>query len=60
MAWTNLTIQTSADSAEKTTDYLIDLGALSASIQDKNLNQNNEEIIFGEPHNGPHQYWQQH
>jgi len=59
MAWTNLTIQTSADSAEKTTDYLIDLGALSASIQDKNLNQNNEEIIFGEPHNGPQQYWQQ-
>ena len=52
-------IQTSAESAEKTTDYLIDLGALSASIQDKNLNQNNEEIIFGEPHNGPQQYWQE-
>jgi ribosomal protein L11 methyltransferase len=59
MAWTNLMIQTSAESAEKTTDYLIDLGALSASIQDKNLNQNNEEIIFGEPHNGPQQYWQE-
>ncbi len=52
-------IQTNAESAEKTTDYLIDLGALSASIQDKNLNQNNEEIIFGEPHNGPQQYWQE-
>ena len=59
MTWTNLVIQISSDSAEKTTDYLIDLGALSASIQDKNLNQNNEEIIFGEPHNGPHQYWQE-
>ena len=59
MAWTNLMIQTSAESAEKTTDYLIDLGALSASIQDKNLNQDNEEIIFGEPHNGPQQYWQE-
>ena len=59
MAWTNLMIQTSAESAVKTTDYLIDLGALSASIQDKNLNQDNEEIIFGEPHNGPQQYWQE-
>jgi len=59
MTWTNLVIQISSDSAEKTTDYLINLGALSVSIQDKNLNQNNEEIIFGEPHNGPHQYWQE-
>ena len=49
MTWTNLMIQTSADSAEKITDCLIDLGAISTSIQDKNLNQNNEEIIFGEP-----------
>jgi len=52
-------IQTSADSAEKITDYLIELGAISASIQDKNLNQNNEEIIFGEPHDGPQQYWKE-
>jgi ribosomal protein L11 methyltransferase len=59
MAWTNLMIQTSADSAEKITDYLIELGAISASIQDKNLNQNNEEIIFGEPHDGPQQYWKE-
>tara|TARA_B100000780_G_C21109741_1_gene448396 strand:- start:989 stop:1876 length:888 start_codon:yes stop_codon:yes gene_type:complete len=59
MAWINLMIQTGADSAEKATDYLIDLGALSASIQDKNFNQNNEEIIFAEPHNGPQQYWQE-
>jgi len=59
MTWTNLVIQISSDSAEETTDYLMNLGALSASIQDKNLNQNNEEIIFGEPHNGPHQYWQE-
>jgi len=59
MTWTNLMIQTSADSAEKITDYLMDLGAISTSIQDKNLNQNNEEIIFGEPHNGPQQYWKE-
>ena len=59
MAWKNLMFQASADSAEETTDYLMNLGALSASIQDKNLNQNNEEIIFGEPHNGPQQYWQE-
>ena len=59
MAWKNLTFHASSDSAEETTDYLMNLGALSTSIQDKNLNQNNEEIIFGEPHNGPQQYWQE-
>jgi len=59
MAWTSIIVHTDADSAEKTTDYLMNLGALSAYIQDKNLNQNNEEIIFGEPHNGPQKYWQE-
>ncbi|MDC0423517.1 50S ribosomal protein L11 methyltransferase [Methylophilaceae bacterium] len=59
MAWTNLIIQASSNSVEKTIDYLMDLGALSASIQDKNLNQKDEEVIFGEPHNGPQQYWQE-
>jgi len=59
MAWKNLMFHASSDSAEETTDYLMNLGALSTSIQDKNLNQNNEEIIFGEPHNGPQQYWQE-
>ena len=59
MVWTNIIVQTNADTADEITDYLIELGAISASIQDKNLNKNNEEIIFGEPHNGPQQYWQE-
>jgi len=59
MAWTNIIVQIDADYADEVTDYLLELGALSASIQDKNLNQNNEEMIFGEPHNGPQQFWQE-
>jgi ribosomal protein L11 methyltransferase len=58
MAWVNLIIISDQETSDQISDRLLELGALSASIQDKNLNQNDEELIFGEPHNGPHQYWQ--
>ena len=32
-------------------------GALSIFIQDKNLNNSDEELIFGEPHSGPNKFW---
>ena len=32
-------------------------GALSIFIQDKNLNNSDVELIFGEPHNGPNKFW---
>ena len=58
MAWVNLSIFTSNELADQLSDQLLELGAVSTSIQDKNLNQNNEEMIFGEPHNGPQEFWQ--
>lgn len=58
MAWVNLIIISDQEMSDQVSDRLLELGALSASIQDKNLNQNDEELIFGEPHNGPQQYWQ--
>jgi ribosomal protein L11 methyltransferase len=58
MAWVNLIIISDQETSDQISDRLLELGALSASIQDKNLNQNDEELIFGEPHNGPQQYWQ--
>ena len=58
MAWVNLSIFTNNELADQLSDQLLELGAVSTSIQDKNLNQNNEEMIFGEPHNGPQEFWQ--
>ena len=58
MSWVNLSIVSSREQADEFSDFLLDHGALSSSIQDKNLNNNNEEMIFGEPHNGPQRFWQ--
>jgi len=58
MSWINLSIVSTRDQAEEFSDFLLEHGALSSSIQDKNLNSNDEEMIFGEPHNGPQQFWQ--
>ena len=56
MSWINLSIVSTRDQAEEFSDFLLEHGALSSSIQDKNLNNNDEEMIFGEPHNGPQKY----
>ena len=58
MAWINISIFSNNEYADQISDTLLEIGALSTSIQDKNLNQNNEEMIFGEPHDGPQQFWQ--
>jgi len=57
MSWTNLIVQTGKKDVDLISDYLIELGAVSISIEDTNLNQNNEELIFGEPHNQIEQFW---
>ena len=49
MSWTNLIVQTNKQEVDSISDFLIELGAISTSIEDSNLNQNNEELIFGEP-----------
>ena len=58
MAWINISIFSNNEYADQISDTLLEIGALSTSIQDKNLNQNNEEMIFGEPHDGPQRFWQ--
>lgn len=57
MSWTNLIVQTNKQEVDSISDFLIELGAISISIEDTNLNQNNEELIFGEPHNQSQQFW---
>ena len=58
MSWTNLIVQTNKQEVDSISDFLIDIGAISTSIEDSNLNQNNEELIFGEPHNQLQQFWE--
>ena len=58
MSWTNLLVQTNKKEVDSISDFLLELGAISTSIQDSNLNQNNEELIFGEPNNQSQQFWE--
>jgi ribosomal protein L11 methyltransferase len=57
MSWTNLIVQTNKQEVDSISDFLIEIGAISTSIEDSNLNQNNEELIFGEPQNESQQFW---
>jgi len=58
MSWLNLIVQTNKDDVDSISDYLIQLGAISTSIEDTNLNQNNEELIFGVPNIKSQQFWE--
>jgi len=58
MSWTNLIVQTNKQEVDSLSDFLIALGAISTSIEDSNLNQINEELIFGDPNNRPQQFWE--
>ncbi len=58
MSWANLIVQTNKDDVDSISDYLIQLGAISTSIEDTNLNQNNEELIFGVPNIKSQQFWE--
>ena len=58
MSWTNLIVQTNKEGVDLISDFLIALGAISTSIENTNLNQNNEELIFGEPHHNSQQFWE--
>ena len=57
-AWINLKIQASAEYAHIISDALIELGALSSSIEDSYLNSENEEALFGEPNIPSNTIWQ--
>ena len=58
MAWANLIVQINKEDVDSISDYLIELGAISTSIEDTNLNQNNEELIFGVPNIQSQQFWE--
>ena len=57
MAWINLTFFAEEKDIDLLSEALETRGALSIFIQDKNLNNSDEELIFGEPHNEPNKFW---
>lgn len=58
MAWLLLKIQANDQNAETISDALMELGALSASIEDANAETVAEQAIFGEPGDPPPGIWQ--
>ena len=57
MAWINLTFFVEEKDIDLLSEALENRGVLSIFIQDKNLNNSDEELIFGEPHSGPNKFW---
>ena len=57
MAWINLTFFAEEKDIDLLSEALEMRNALSIFIQDKNLNNSDEELIFGEPHSGPNKFW---
>lgn len=49
MSWLSLSIYTDAENAEALCDALLELGAMSASIEDAHAETEQEQAIFGEP-----------
>ena len=58
MAWLQATIQADSAIAERLADVLMDVGALSASIEDALAGTDEEQPIFGEPGEPVDQMWQ--
>ena len=59
MAWLLLKIQANEHNADTISDALMDLGALSCSIEDANAETQAEQALFGEPGDPPPGIWQQ-
>ncbi|MDW5417888.1 50S ribosomal protein L11 methyltransferase [Iodobacter sp. CM08] len=59
MAWQELRITTESIHAERFSDALFDLGALSVSIEDAAAGTDAEKPIFGEPGEPVDQLWEQ-
>lgn len=56
MSWLLLKIQANAQNADLISDSLMNIGALSASIEDANAETHSEQAIFGEPSSQNIQY----
>lgn len=59
MAWVSLKIEAQDNTADLISDTLMQLGALSAIIEDANAETIDEQPIFGEPGDPPPGIWQQ-
>lgn len=59
MAWLLLKIDATEQNADVISDALMNIGALSASIEDANAETLAEQAIFGEPGDPPPGIWQQ-
>ena len=58
MAWLLLKIEATDANADDLSDALMELGALSASIEDAFAETEAEQAIFGEPGDPPPGIWQ--
>jgi ribosomal protein L11 methyltransferase len=59
MSWISLKIEARDNTADLLSDTLMELGALSASIEDANAETPDEQPIFAEPGDPPPGIWQQ-
>lgn len=59
MAWVSLKIEAQDNTADLISDTLMEIGALSAIIEDANAETVDEQPIFGEPGDPPPGIWQQ-
>ena len=59
MAWLLIKIDATEQNADAISDALMNIGALSASIEDANAQTLAEQAIFGEPSDPPPGIWQQ-
>ena len=59
MSWVSLKIEAQDNTADLISDTLMELGALSAIIEDANAETIDEQPIFGEPGDPPPGIWQQ-
>lgn len=59
MSWLALNIEADNDIAEALSEFLMDNGALSVSIEDANAEMPDETPIFGEPNMPPPGFWHQ-
>lgn len=49
MSWNNLILDAHAENAERYSDWLMELGALSVSVEDRDAGTEYEQAIFAEP-----------
>lgn len=59
MAWLSLKIEADENLADLLSDALLELGAISVSIEDAQAETPHEQAIFGEPGDPPPGIWQQ-